>query len=199
MATRRGEHFLTFGVMGGYAPSLPALPKGRSSHSFMQPQGHLQVLLYALIDASPLYHYRPHSNILHRSTTLQTALDLPRFCIHGGMASATMSDAVIDDGRVSASRPDSHFAKTEALRTHRQQDLHRRWRRARSRREAEGDRARHHRAPGRSSLCVRSRSGACVSSIQSVGAKVARTDPSKLQRRNDRSTGLGRRERRKAR
>ncbi|KAG9018661.1 hypothetical protein FRB90_010861 [Tulasnella sp. 427] len=52
MATRGNELFLTYGVMGG----------------FMQPQGHVQVLL----------------NIL-RGYTIQAALDAPRFCISAGL------------------------------------------------------------------------------------------------------------------
>ncbi|KAG8942761.1 hypothetical protein FRC00_011642, partial [Tulasnella sp. 408] len=52
MATRGDELFLTYGVMGG----------------FMQPQGHVQVLL----------------NIL-RGYTVQAALDAPRFCISAGL------------------------------------------------------------------------------------------------------------------
>ncbi|KAJ7596918.1 gamma-glutamyltranspeptidase [Mycena floridula] len=51
LATRKDELFLSFGVMGG----------------FMQPQGHVQVLL----------------NIL-RGFTAQAALDAPRFCISAG-------------------------------------------------------------------------------------------------------------------
>lgn len=58
MATRNGELFLSYGVMGG----------------FMQPQGHVQVLL----------------NIL-RGFTVQAALDAPRFCISPGMPEATDS------------------------------------------------------------------------------------------------------------
>ncbi|GLB36126.1 putative gamma-glutamyltranspeptidase [Lyophyllum shimeji] len=55
MATRGDELFLSYGVMGGY----------------MQPQGHVQVLL----------------NIL-RGFTAQAALDAPRFCISAGMPDA---------------------------------------------------------------------------------------------------------------
>ncbi|PIL31654.1 hypothetical protein GSI_06356 [Ganoderma sinense ZZ0214-1] len=51
MALRNGELFLSYGVMGG----------------FMQPQGHVQVLL----------------NLL-RGFTVQAALDAPRFCISAG-------------------------------------------------------------------------------------------------------------------
>ena len=51
MALRGDELFLSYGVMGG----------------FMQPQGHVQVLL----------------NIL-RGYTAQAALDAPRFCISAG-------------------------------------------------------------------------------------------------------------------
>ncbi|KAG8901236.1 hypothetical protein FRB99_005462 [Tulasnella sp. 403] len=57
IATRGDELFLTYGVMGG----------------FMQPQGHVQVLL----------------NIL-RGFTVQAALDAPRFCI-----SAALSDSEV--------------------------------------------------------------------------------------------------------
>ncbi|KAG6890378.1 hypothetical protein C0992_001968 [Termitomyces sp. T32_za158] len=55
LATRGDEIFLSYGVMGGY----------------MQPQGHVQVLL----------------NIL-RGYTVQDALDAPRFCISSGMPDA---------------------------------------------------------------------------------------------------------------
>jgi gamma-glutamyltranspeptidase / glutathione hydrolase len=52
MATRGDEIYLSYGVMGG----------------FMQPQGHVQVLL----------------NLL-RGFTVQASLDAPRFCIGAGM------------------------------------------------------------------------------------------------------------------
>ncbi|KAG6851081.1 hypothetical protein H0H93_002973 [Arthromyces matolae] len=55
LVTRGDELFLSYGVMGGY----------------MQPQGHVQVLL----------------NIL-RGFTVQAALDAPRFCISAGMPDA---------------------------------------------------------------------------------------------------------------
>ncbi|KAG6857536.1 hypothetical protein H0H87_000135 [Tephrocybe sp. NHM501043] len=55
LVTRDDELFLSYGVMGG----------------FMQPQGHVQVLL----------------NIL-RGFTVQAALDAPRFCISAGMPDA---------------------------------------------------------------------------------------------------------------
>jgi len=60
MATRGDELFLSYGVMGG----------------FMQPQGHVQVLL----------------NIL-RGFTVQEALDAPRFCISPGMPDAEVTGA----------------------------------------------------------------------------------------------------------
>jgi len=58
MATRGEELFLSYGVMGG----------------FMQPQGHVQVLL----------------NVL-RGMTVQAALDAPRFCISVSLASLLFS------------------------------------------------------------------------------------------------------------
>ncbi|KAG8753974.1 hypothetical protein FRC12_011360 [Ceratobasidium sp. 428] len=60
LATRGDELFLVFGVMGGY----------------MQPQGHIQVLL----------------NIL-RGFTVQSALDAPRFCISAGSPDAPVSNS----------------------------------------------------------------------------------------------------------
>jgi len=60
LATRGDELFLSYGVMGG----------------FMQPQGHVQVLL----------------NIL-RGFTVQAALDAPRFCISAGLPDADLKDA----------------------------------------------------------------------------------------------------------
>ncbi|KDN48075.1 hypothetical protein RSAG8_03091, partial [Rhizoctonia solani AG-8 WAC10335] len=60
LATRGDELFLVYGVMGG----------------FMQPQGHIQVLL----------------NIL-RGFTPQAALDAPRFCISAGSPDASVDNA----------------------------------------------------------------------------------------------------------
>jgi gamma-glutamyltranspeptidase/glutathione hydrolase len=60
MALRNGEIFLSYGVMGG----------------FMQPQGHVQVLL----------------NIL-RGFTAQAAVDAPRFCISAGLNDAATARA----------------------------------------------------------------------------------------------------------
>ncbi|KAG8747436.1 hypothetical protein FRC10_001107 [Ceratobasidium sp. 414] len=60
VATRGDELFLVYGVMGG----------------FMQPQGHIQVLL----------------NIL-RGFTVQSALDAPRFCISAGSPDVPVSNA----------------------------------------------------------------------------------------------------------
>ncbi|KAH9812790.1 nucleophile aminohydrolase [Melampsora americana] len=57
MVTRKNDLFLSFGVMGG----------------FMQPQGHLQVLM----------------NMLHHGFNVQSALDAPRFCISAAMPDAT--------------------------------------------------------------------------------------------------------------
>lgn len=57
MALKGDELFLSYGVMGG----------------FMQPQGHVQVLM----------------NMLHRGFTAQAALDAPRFCISAGMPDAS--------------------------------------------------------------------------------------------------------------
>ncbi|KAK7468774.1 hypothetical protein VKT23_003275 [Stygiomarasmius scandens] len=63
MATRGDELFLCYGVMGG----------------FMQPQGHLQVLLNML-----------------RGFTPQAALDAPRFCISAGTPDANTTSAAGD-------------------------------------------------------------------------------------------------------
>jgi gamma-glutamyltranspeptidase / glutathione hydrolase len=60
MVTRNDELFLSYGVMGG----------------FMQPQGHVQVLL----------------NIL-RGFTPQAALDAPRFCISAGSPDSQSSSS----------------------------------------------------------------------------------------------------------
>ncbi|KAG2369442.1 gamma-glutamyltranspeptidase [Suillus spraguei] len=59
MALRGGDLFLSYGVMGG----------------FMQPQGHVQVLLNML-----------------RGFTAQAALDAPRFCISAGMPDSDDKD-----------------------------------------------------------------------------------------------------------
>ncbi|RDB28378.1 putative gamma-glutamyltransferase YwrD [Hypsizygus marmoreus] len=60
LATRGDDLFLSYGVMGGY----------------MQPQGHVQVLL----------------NVL-RGYTVQAALDAPRFCISAGMPDSKQKGA----------------------------------------------------------------------------------------------------------
>lgn len=69
MATRGDDLFLSFGVMGG----------------FMQPQGHVQVIL----------------NIL-RGLTVQSALDSPRLCLGAGMpdngAGTIDSSVFLEDG-----------------------------------------------------------------------------------------------------
>ncbi|PWN52415.1 gamma-glutamyltranspeptidase [Violaceomyces palustris] len=69
MALRGDELFLCYGVMGG----------------FMQPQGHVQVLL----------------NMVHHGLSAQEALDSPRFCIGAGMAhpiSGPISQVSVEDG-----------------------------------------------------------------------------------------------------
>ncbi|TFK36827.1 gamma-glutamyltranspeptidase [Crucibulum laeve] len=68
LATRGDELFLSYGVMGGY----------------MQPQGHVQVLL----------------NIL-RGFTAQAALDAPRFCISAG-SPETQNNATGDAGDINS-------------------------------------------------------------------------------------------------
>jgi gamma-glutamyltranspeptidase/glutathione hydrolase len=60
MALRGDELFLSYGVMGG----------------FMQPQGHVQVLLNMLRGMSP-----------------QSALDAPRFCISAGSPDSEIKDS----------------------------------------------------------------------------------------------------------
>lgn len=61
MVTKGDELFMAFGVMGG----------------FMQPQGHLQVML----------------NMLHQGFHPQNALDAPRLCISAGMPDASTADS----------------------------------------------------------------------------------------------------------
>ncbi|CAH7686546.1 nucleophile aminohydrolase [Phakopsora pachyrhizi] len=63
MVTKGDDLFLSFGVMGG----------------FMQPQGHLQVLM----------------NIINGNYNVQSALDCPRFCISGGTPSP--SNELVND------------------------------------------------------------------------------------------------------
>lgn len=86
LATRNGELFLSYGVMGG----------------FMQPQGHVQVLL----------------NIL-RGLTVQAALDAPRFCISPGMPEATDSKKSAGDANSEVYFedliPESTIAKLKAM------------------------------------------------------------------------------------
>ncbi len=64
MCTRNGEIYASYGVMGG----------------FMQPQGHIQVLL----------------NMIHFGMDPQQALDVPRFCISIGEWSNEKRSDVID-------------------------------------------------------------------------------------------------------
>ncbi|KAF8739348.1 hypothetical protein AX14_009919 [Amanita brunnescens Koide BX004] len=64
LATKKDDLFLCFGVMGGY----------------MQPQGHIQVLL----------------NIL-RGFTVQAALDAPRFCISAAVSEYVNSEVYFED------------------------------------------------------------------------------------------------------
>ncbi|KAN0066506.1 hypothetical protein ACQY0O_000600 [Thecaphora frezii] len=68
MALRGDELFLSYGVMGG----------------FMQPQGHVQVLL----------------SMLHHGFSVQDALDAPRFCIGPGMEgpNAAKSEIAVEQG-----------------------------------------------------------------------------------------------------
>ena len=68
MALRGDELFLSYGVMGG----------------FMQPQGHVQVLLNML-----------------RGYTAQAALDAPRFCISAG-SPETQGDNTGDAGDINS-------------------------------------------------------------------------------------------------
>ncbi|KIY50583.1 gamma-glutamyltranspeptidase [Fistulina hepatica ATCC 64428] len=69
LATRGDDLFLCYGVMGG----------------FMQPQGHVQVLLNML-----------------RGFTPQAALDAPRFCISAGLPEVTTGVGVSDAGDVNS-------------------------------------------------------------------------------------------------
>ncbi|KAL0951352.1 hypothetical protein HGRIS_008056 [Hohenbuehelia grisea] len=80
LATRGDELFLSYGVMGG----------------FMQPQGHVQVLL----------------NIL-RGFTVQDALDAPRFCISAGMPDAEVKKA----GRAGDANSEVYFEEGISLGT----------------------------------------------------------------------------------
>ncbi|KIM28864.1 hypothetical protein M408DRAFT_134450 [Serendipita vermifera MAFF 305830] len=68
LVTRGDDLFLSFGVMGG----------------FMQPQGHIQVLLNML-----------------RGWTVQEALDAPRFCISPGLPDAPVKEAA-DAGNINS-------------------------------------------------------------------------------------------------
>ncbi|ODQ54970.1 gamma-glutamyltranspeptidase [Saitoella complicata NRRL Y-17804] len=61
--SKTGELWASYGVMGG----------------FMQPQGHVQVLL----------------NLLHHGTTPQAALDAPRICLGAGMPDAGPIDSTV--------------------------------------------------------------------------------------------------------
>jgi len=65
MVTRNNELFMAYGVMGG----------------FMQPQGHLQVML----------------NMLHQGFHPQNALDAPRLCISAGMPDASTENTGAGD------------------------------------------------------------------------------------------------------
>ncbi|KAG9222657.1 hypothetical protein CCMSSC00406_0004571 [Pleurotus cornucopiae] len=81
LATRNGELFLSYGVMGGY----------------MQPQGHVQVLL----------------NIL-RGFTVQDALDAPRFCISPGMPEGARQPGNVVDANSEVYFEDGITAETIA-------------------------------------------------------------------------------------
>lgn len=71
MALRGDDLFLSYGVMGGFMQVRTRTSNARSHNdlmNFIQPQGHVQVLLNML-----------------RGFTAQAALDAPRFCISAGM------------------------------------------------------------------------------------------------------------------
>jgi len=85
LVTRGDELFMSFGVMGG----------------FMQPQGHVQVLLNML-----------------RGWSVQEALDAPRFCISPGLPDAPVKEAA-DAGNINSEvyfEPGITSAVVEALR-----------------------------------------------------------------------------------
>lgn len=76
MVTKGDEVFLTYGVMGG----------------FMQPQGHVQVLLNILRGYSP-----------------QAALDAPRFCISAGLPDAEVPTTDGRQGKVGDINAEVYF------------------------------------------------------------------------------------------